>query len=235
MNKNEIIEYLNVRGISVNEEQYLRLVELKESTLKTNQEFNLTSITDDEEFIEKMILDSALAVAHFDLNNKKFIDLGTGAGFPGLVIKILCPESDMTLLDSTKKKVDHLKSFIFDHHILGTVICERAEEHGSNPINRGTYDVVFARAVAPLNILLELAVPLLKVGGLLVALKGKNADEEIANATRSLKTLKCHLDKIYVDTLPISGEERKIVFIKKDGVTPIKYPRQFSQIKSKPL
>lgn len=233
MNKETLRKFLETRCISCTTLQADELEELMNSTLKTNEDFNLTAITDPSVFMEKMVLDSALGLFGIDLNEKKVIDIGTGAGYPGLVLYILNPQMKLTLLDSIKKKIYYLNDYVVSKKWNVDCISERIEEYGKN--HRGEYDFVFARAVASLNILLELAIPLLKQGGNLVAMKGPDWEKEYVEAKSALKKMNCHLKKVYEEILPESEEKRAIVIIEKDQDAPLKYPRDFAEIKKKPL
>jgi 16S rRNA (guanine527-N7)-methyltransferase len=233
MNKETLRKFLETRYISCTALQADELEELMHSTLKTNESFNLTAITDPSIFMEKMVLDSALGLFDIDLSGKKVIDIGTGAGYPGLVLYILNPQVKLTLIDSTKKKINYLSDYVVSKKWDINCVSERIEEYGRN--HRGEYDFVFARAIAPLNILLELAMPLLKQGGKLVAMKGPDWEKEYTEAKSALKKMNCHLKKVYEETLPESGENRAIVIIEKDQDSPLKYPRDFAEIKKKPL
>jgi 16S rRNA (guanine527-N7)-methyltransferase len=233
MNKEKLNEFLETRCISCTTLQADELEELMNSTLKTNEYFNLTAITDPFIFMEKMVLDSALGLFDIDLSGKKVIDIGTGAGYPGLVLYILNPQMKLTLLDSTKKKINYLNDYVTNKKWDVNCVSERIEEYGRN--HRGEYDFVFARAVASLNILLELAMPLLKQGGKLVAMKGPDWEKEFVEAKSALKKMNCHLKKAYEETLPESEEKRAIVIIEKDQDSSLKYPRDFAEIKRKPL
>lgn len=231
MNRETLIKELSIRGIEVNEKQVDELFDLMKSTLTTNEKFNLTAIKDEESFLEKMIFDSAIAIQGVDLSNKKAIDVGTGAGFPGMVLYILNPEVNLTLLDSTKKKIDYLAEYCGAHNYKVSCISARAEELTM----REGYDYAFARAVAPLNILLELIIPMLKVGGNFVALKGQGFEDELMSSTKAMKKLGCHLKEIIEDELPESHEKRAMIHIVKDKPTNTRYPRQYNEIKKLPL
>ena len=202
-------------------------------TLETNEKFNLTAITNEDNFVEKMIYDSALALYDLNLSEKSIIDVGTGAGFPGMVIKILEPKAKVTLLDSTAKKINHLLSFAKEQNIKVEGIAARAEDYARN--NREKYDYATARAVSQLNILLELIIPMLKVGGAFIAMKGQGYEEEINNSKEAFRRLNCRISKIYEFELPDSHEKRAIIHIVKDKETNKKYPRQYTNIKRLPL
>lgn len=231
MNRETLIKELTKRSIVLSSSQVDELFTLMEKTLETNEKFNLTAIKDRETFLEKMIFDSAIALEGLDITDKKVIDVGTGAGFPGMVLYILNPKCHLTLLDSTKKKIDYLSEFCKEKQYQITCECARAEEYG----RREEYDYAFARAVASLNILLELIVPMLKVGGTFIALKGQGYEAEIKASIKAMNKLGCHLEKIIEDKLPESDEQRVMIYIKKDKETNRKYPRSYADIKKLPL
>ena len=233
MNKKTLLEELNKRDISCNEETANKLEAFMKHILMWNEKFNLTAIKDEEAFMEKMIFDSAIGLTDLDLSNKKVLDIGTGAGFPGVVLYLLNPEMDITLLDSTAKKINLLKDYANENGYKYQTVVARAEDYAK--ANREKYDYVFARAVAPLNILLELALPLLKVGGTFIALKGPGVEQEIEESQNALKKLSARVGKIIVDELPESLESRNIVYIIKDKETNKKYPRDYKDIKKLPL
>lgn len=233
MDRNTLVGQLELLNISFTSSQIDNLFLFMQDTLEANTRFNLTAIKDIDEFVEKMIFDSAIALYDLDIDNKKIIDIGTGAGFPGMVLKILRPNADVTLLDSTKKKIDHLNELSNKYNLQISGISERAEVFARKNVEK--FDYAFARAVSSLNILLELIAPILKVGGTFVALKGKNVDVEIKEANNALKILGLEITKINNFTLPISKEERNIVLIKKIKPTSNKYPREYNQIKKRPL
>lgn len=233
MEKLKFKEYLNNLNIDINEEEVDKLYQLTTLTLQKNEVMNLTAIKDSDEFLIKMIIDSLLPLSFLNLDGKKIIDIGTGAGFPGLPLSILNESGDFTLLDSTSKKIQHVK-MMADHLNLNIkTISSRAEEFARN--NREIFDIAFARAVAPLNILLEIIIPLLKVGGIFIALKGPTSQLEIKQSSNALKCLDAKINKIYTFNLPLDSGERNIIVIEKIGVSKKKYPRDYSFIKNKPL
>ena len=233
MKFNDLFVALNFQKISCSKEQLNRLETFMNVTLETNEKFNLTAITNPDDFVEKMIYDSALALYDLDLENKSLIDVGTGAGFPGMVIKILRPNANVTLLDSTAKKINHLLEFAKQQNIKVEGIANRAEDYAKN--NREKFDYATARAVSQLNILLELIIPMLKVGGSFIALKGQGYEEEINASKEALRRLNCRIGQIYEFELPESHEKRAIIHIVKDKETNKKYPRQYTDIKRQPL
>ena len=233
MKINELSATLKIQEINCSEEQLNLLNTFMNVTLETNEKFNLTAITNEDEFVEKMIYDSALALYDLDLSEKSIIDVGTGAGFPGMVLKVLEPKAKVTLLDSTAKKINHLLSFAKEQNIKVEGIAARAEDYARN--NREKFDYATARAVSQLNILLELIIPMLKVGGTFISLKGQGYEDEINNSKEALRRLNCRISKIYEFDLPESHEKRAIIHIVKDKETNKKYPRQYTDIKRLPL
>jgi len=233
MKINGLKAQLNRFDILCTDEQVNLLNVFMESTLETNEKFNLTAIKDRDQFVEKMIFDSALSLYDLDLTDKSIIDVGTGAGFPGMVIKILSKDAKVTLLDSTKKKIDYLKEFALANKIDVQGISARAEDYSRT--NRNKYDYAIARAVSSLNILLEIITPLLKVNGTFIAMKGPGFEEEINDSKKALAKLNCEISKVYEFELPESHEKRAIIHIKKTKETPNKYPRDYSEIKRLPL
>lgn len=209
------------------------LESLMEDTLLTNEKFNLTAIKDKEKFRELMILDSLIPLSFISLDNKKVLDIGTGAGYPGLPLAI-ASKGEFTLLDSTKKKIDHINDYVSTHNIKNvTAISTRAEDYVKD--HREEFDVVIARAVSSLNVLLELALPFVKVGGVFIAMKGRQGEEEINQSKRALALLGGEIASINKSILPESGEERINIVITKNKETNKKYPRMYKDIINKPL
>lgn len=233
MNKQLFVSELASRGINCDEKQLNQLWDFMGAVLKANENFNLTAIKDEDAFVEKMIFDSALLLNNQDFAGVDILDIGAGAGFPSVVISILSPKTHIYALDSTNKKVEFIKNYAKENGLNIEGVSARAEDYAQ--ANREKFMVVTARAVASLRILIELAMPLLKVGGVLIAMKGPGFEEEIVEAKGALKKLKCEVDYIYEDQLPESKEARAIVYVKKIGETPKKYPRSFGEIKNNAL
>lgn len=230
MNKAQLVEELNKLNLSFDIE---KLESLMEDTLFTNEKFNLTAIKDKEKFRELMLLDSAIPLTLVDFNDKKVLDVGTGAGYPGLVLSLLS-KGNFTLLDSTKKKIDHINEYVANHNINNVIgVVGRAEEYISN--HRNEFDIVIARAVSSLNILLELCIPYLKVGDYFVAMKGRQGKDEIEQSKRALSLLGCKIVSINEIELPESKETRINIVIQKEKDTNKKYPRLYKDIVNKPL
>ena len=202
---------LNLNNVDDNKLSLLeRLIDV---TLETNEKFNLTAIKDKDSFRELMVFDSLLPLKYVDLDsNKTVIDVGTGAGFPGLPLAI-CSDAKYTLLDSTNKKIGHICRVIDEFKLQNvTPICARVEEFALK--NREHFDYAIARAVASLNELLELCVPLIKVGGLFIAMKGPRSDEELDDAKSAIKKLDLEVVSINEEELPISKEKRTIIILR---------------------
>ena len=228
MTLKEFQTLLAIKGINCGDEEASLLESYMFYILDKNEKVNLTAITDKNEFMSKMLFDSALPLLLTDFNDKKVLDIGTGAGFPGTVINILST-ADVSLLDSTAKKLKVISGFKdnFFH-----TINARAEDYAKD--HRNEYDIVIARAVASLSILLEIAIPLVKVGGYFIAMKGPEASREIKKASSALEKLGCSVVKVDSHILP-TGDERINILIKKDKATSHKYPRIYSEIKKNPL
>jgi len=195
---------------------------------------NLTRITKKEEVYLKHFYDSLTLCKNVNLyKNKKLCDIGSGAGFPGIVLKIVFPELDITLLDSLNKRINFLNKVIKDLDLknIKAIHC-RAEEYSKENIE--SYDIVTARAVAKTNILLEIAIPMTKINGIFVAMKA-NIDDEINNINHACTELNCKLEKIETFKLPKENSIRNLISFRKIQPTNIKYPRKFEQIKKNPL
>ena len=232
MNLNLFLDELKKLNINPNEKQLDQLHKYFELLVEYNKVMNLTGITEEEEVYLKHFYDSITLVRVVDLNNvSSLCDIGTGAGFPGMVLKIIFPELEVTLVDSLNKRIEFLKIVINE---LGLnkieAIHARAEEYAIK--NKEKFDVVTARAVAALNVLLEYSIPLVKVNGYFVAMKGKNESEDASNA---LKVLSSKIEVIDNFLLPIENSNRTLIKVKKEAKTASKYPRKFADIKRKPL
>lgn len=199
--------------------------------VKQNEVMNLTGITEDAPVAKLHLLDSLTVAAAVDLTGKTLIDVGCGAGFPGVPLAIACPDTKVTLLDSLGKRMKWLESCVPTLGVSANYITARAEEAVATC--RESYDVATSRAVARLNILLELTAPYVKVGGCVVALKGSAAKEELAEAKNAIKKLGLQLEK--VEEYEIDGAMHAVIVLKKVSPTPAVYPRRFAKIKQAPL
>ena len=232
MNKNELVNELKKLGFS-DQSKIDRLEDFMMATLEANKHFNLTAIKDENRFRELMILDSVIPLKYYNFSNKKIIDIGTGAGYPGMVMATLS-DGEFTLLDSTNKKVSFYKDFASKNGYLNVnSVCYRAEEYAKK--HREEYDFAVARAVSELNVLLEMIIPMLKVNGIFIALKGAKGKEELENAKNALFKLGAEVIQIDEYELPESKEKRINILIKKMKPTSPKYPRDYSSIISKTL
>ena len=202
--------------------------------LEWNEKINLTAIIEPREVILKHFVDS-LTIAKYIKENEKLIDVGTGAGFPGIPLSIVKENTDIVLLDSLNKRINFLEEIKQNLKLENiTTIHGRAEEFGKNKKERETYDIATSRAVAPLNILLEYLLPLVKVGGKAICMKGSNI-EEIENAKNALEILGGKIEKIEEITLPNSDIKRNIIIVKKVKNTPSKYPRKAGTPSKEPI
>ena len=200
-----------------------------------NKVLNLTAITDPDGIAVKHFADSISITAAADLKpGTKIIDIGTGAGFPGIPLLICAPEIDLTLLDSTNKKLNYVNDAVNALGLKARVVHGRAEDIAAKHSEREQYDYAVSRAVALLNTLCEYCLPFVKVGGKFIAMKSEKADEEIAAAASAIKTLGGQLDEIK-DIGLTDGATRKLVVIKKIAPTPSKYPRPSAQIAKQAL
>lgn len=198
--------------------------------LEKNQVMNLTAITEPDAVAQLHLLDSAALLPFVDLTGKTVVDVGTGAGFPGMPLRILKDDFDLTLLDSLGKRVTWLQE-VCDELQLKRVACvhARAEEFAMQ--HREQFDIATSRAVAQLSILSELCLPLIKVGGQFVAMKSVDTEDEIAAAKSAIKTLGGHIVKVEDYTIPTSDVVHRLVIVEKVSPTPRAYPRAFAKIK----
>ncbi len=197
-----------------------------EMLVERNEKVNLTAITDDEGIATKHFFDSLTALCTNRVNGK-VIDVGTGAGFPGLVLKIAKPELKITLLDSLNKRLTFLKDVCDELNIDGVeLVHARAEDGGRDMRYRGMFDTVVSRAVANLTVLSEWCLPFLKQGGYFLALKGPLAEQELKDARRAIKILGGEVEDVHEADIPFTDLKHKIIVIKKVGQTPLKYPRK---------
>ncbi len=233
MNKNKFIEELKKINIVLDEKQLNQLEKYYELLVEYNKVMNLTGITEKEEVYLKHFYDSLTIIKVIDLKNvNSLCDIGTGAGFPGLVLKIVFPNLKVTLLDSLNKRINFLNTVIEELKLENIeTIHARAEEYAI--LNRNKFDITTSRAVAHLSILLEYAIPITKENGYFIPLKG-NIDEELNESENALKCLNSKIEKIENFELPIEGSKRNIIKIQKRKDNK-KYPRKYSEIKKNRL
>ena len=230
MEEKDFKELLKENASNINvflkDEEIDKLYEYKNLVLEWNEKINLTAITEDEDFIVKHFVDS-LTINRYIENDKTIIDIGTGAGFPGIPIKIINPENKIVLFDSLNKRIKVLEDIINKLQLKNVqLIHGRAEEVFKNKEYREKYDIATSRAVASLNVLVELMLPAVKVGGKCICMKGNNVEDEINNAKIAIDVLGGRIDKINKVILPEFNLERNIIVIKKVKPTPKKYPRK---------
>ena len=208
------------------------LEEFSRLLVKKNEVMNLTGITEPREVATLHLLDSLSLLPLADMKGKKIIDVGTGAGFPGMPLKIALPETHVTLLDSLNKRVDFLQESC-DALGLRDVECvhARAEEFG----HREEFDYAVSRAVAALPVLCELCLPLVKVGGEFLAMKSSHTEDEINAAKAAIALLGGAITEVIDYTIPTTDIVHRVIRIRKEKPTPKKYPRRFAQIKKQPL
>lgn len=226
---------LNENGLILTDEQIKNFFDFMNLLIEKNKVMNLTGITEPKEVILKHFIDSLTALKYINENNT-VIDVGTGAGFPGLPLKMADTSLEITLLDSLNKRINFLNEVI-EHTGLENIktIHGRAEDFGRDSKYREKYDIATSRAVAPLNILLEYMMPFVKVGGKCICMKGSNCDEEIENAKNAIKKLGGEIEKIEKFTLPNSDNNRTILIIKKLKKIDGQYPRKAGIPTKKPL
>lgn len=229
----KLIQKANQLDVDITENQNELFDKFYQNVVLRNQTCNLTSILEENEFVDKHIVDS-ITGQKFIGKNMKVCDIGAGAGFPSIPLKIVRPDLDFTLIDSLNKRVVFLNDTV---NLLGLKNIKayhlRAEEAARKDF-RESFDVVVARAVASLNTLIEYAVPLLKVGGLFIAYKG-NADEEIDNSKNALTKLHAKITAVENFTLPYTDYNRTLIVIKKEAKTDKLYPRDKNKPKLSPL
>jgi 16S rRNA (guanine527-N7)-methyltransferase len=228
---------LNVLGLKLTTYQLSTLEQYEQQLLEWNTRFNLTAIQEPEKIRTKHFLDSLTCLlAMRDTPMDKIIDVGTGAGFPGLPIKILYPRMQLTLVESVRKKVDFLYHIVESLGLEGVeILNERVETIGQIAIHRQRYDWAIARAVAVMPVLMEYLIPLVRVGGAAIAMKGENAPAEVQTSEHAIQILGGHLRKLIPVMLPGVADERYLIVIDKIAATPPIYPRRAGIPAKKPL
>ncbi len=224
-------EGLPVLGLDLPAETAETLCRFGEAVVKQNEVMNLTAITEPDQVAKLHLLDSLSVLKCEDLKGKTLIDVGCGAGFPGVPLAIACPEANITLLDSLGKRMTWLETVLPELGVKARCVTARAEEAVASC--RETYDFATSRAVARLNILLELTAPYVKVGGKVLAMKGAAAREELAEAGNAIKKLGLKLEE--VKEFPMDGTTHAVIVLRKVSPTPPQFPRRFAKIKQSPL
>lgn len=222
----KIKEYAKEIGIMLNEKQIKQFYHYQQIMLQWNEKINLTAITEQEEIILKHFIDS-LTIAKYIEKNAKLIDVGTGAGFPGIPLKIIREDIDILLLDSLNKRVNFLNEVIKQLKLLNTqVIHSRVEDLGKDKKYRENFDYATSRAVANLATLSEYLMPLVKLKGVCICMKGACVEEEIKQSQKAISILGGSIKLVDKFQLPKSQIDRNIVLLQKEKLTPLKYPRK---------
>lgn len=222
-------------NIDLNDDQLDRFFKYKKILKEWNEKMNLTAIEEDKDIILKHFIDSMSIAKYYENTDLKVIDVGTGAGFPGIVLKIILPEIKISLLDSLEKRVRFLNEVIKELDLKGIeAIHGRAEDKGMDSNHREKYDFACARAVANLPVLLEYCLPFVKVGGCFIAMKGSSS-EEADNSRKALDILGGKIEEINEFELPFCNIKRNVILIKKFQQTSTKYPRKAGKPSKDPL
>ena len=227
-----LIGGLETMALPLPEERSRKLCAFGEAVVAQNEVMNLTAITEPTAVAKLHLLDSVSILKCADLQGKTLIDVGCGAGFPGVPLKIACPGVRLTLLDSLGKRMNWLRGDVLPRlGVEAECITARAEEFAQ--LRREQYDFASSRAVARLNVLLELTAPFVKVGGAVLAMKGAAATEELEEAKNAIRQLGLQLEKVH--HFPVDGADHAVIILRKVRSTPAQYPRRFAKIKQFPL
>ena len=229
--KNALQAGLPQLGLELTEEKQNTLCAFGHAVIEQNKVMNLTAITEPEKVAKLHLLDSISLLKVLPLAGKRMIDVGCGAGFPGVPVKIACPEVELTLLDSLGKRMTWLETVLPTLGVEAVCVTARAEEAVAKC--REQYDVATSRAVARLNILLELTAPFVKVGGYVLAMEGAAAREELEEAKNAISRLGLKLER--VEQFPVDDTDHAVILLKKVKPTPARYPRRYAKIKQMPL
>ena len=226
-----LLDGLPALGLALSDETADRLCAFGEAVVRQNEVMNLTAITEPTAVAKLHLLDSLTVLACADVKGKTLIDVGCGAGFPGVPTAIACPEAHVTLLDSLGKRMNWLEGVLPELGVKARCITARAEEAAAE--HREKFDYATSRAVARLNILLELTAPYVRVGGAVLALKGSAAREELEEAKNAVKKLGLKVESIR--DFEFDGATHSVIVLRKVAHTPPQYPRRYAKIKQSPL
>ena len=233
--KEKLIINVDKLGINLSEIQLKQFYNYMNLLIEWNKKVNLTAITEPDEIILKHFVDS-LTISKYISDGTKVVDVGTGAGFPGIPLKIVRQDVDITLLDSLQKRINFLDEVINELNLEKiTTIHSRVEDFGKNKKYREEFDIATSRAVANLSTLSEYLLPLVKVGGKVISMKGSLIQEELENSKNAIKILGGKIEKVDEFDLPNSDISRNIVLIDKIKTTPNRYPRKAGEPSKKPL
>ena len=235
LNKDLFYSTIEKFNIEVDEETFKRLDMFAEMLIETNKSFNLTAITEPDDVTVKHFADCLSIFKYVKIpENAKIIDVGTGAGFPGLVLLLARPDIKMTFLDGTRKRLTFIEQVLNATGVSGEILHMRAEEAGKLPKYREKFDFSTARAVATLPVLSEYCLPFVKQGGSFISMKSAESTEEMELAKKAISILGGKISEDIVFDL-VENMPRRIITIKKNSQTPTKYPRASTQIAKKPL
>lgn len=229
--KTTLAQGLPALGLSLDAQIQDTLCAFGQAVIEQNKVMNLTAITEPEQVAKLHLLDSLTLLTLEDLSGKRMIDVGCGAGFPGVPVKIACPDVQLTLLDSLGKRMHWLAQVLPTLGVHAECLTARAEEAVQTRFEQ--YDIATSRAVARLNILLELTAPYVKVGGAVLAMKGTAAQEELAESANAIRKLGLKLERLA--EFPIDGTAHTVIVLRKIAHTPPQYPRRYAKIKQSPL
>lgn len=222
---NRLNEVFSCAGLALTPKMTEQLLKYAELLCEWNEKMNLTAITDPEGIAVKHFLDSCLPLTMVDIpNGSSLIDVGTGAGFPGVPMHILRSDISLTLLDSLNKRLTFLKTVLDEIGLAAQLVHSRAEDSGS-ALLRESFDFAAARAVARLSVLSEYCLPFVKVGGAFIALKGPDCSDEIDNAEPAIRVLGGKIESVSEYSIP-GGDKRTLIVIRKVSSTPKRYPRK---------
>lgn len=223
-------------GVELNQAQLKQFMTYKDMLIEWNEKMNLTAITDDREIILKHFVDCLALCSGADMSGKKIIDVGTGAGFPGVPVKIACPDIDITLLDSLNKRITFLNELT---KVLGLektdCVHMRAEDGGNDKVLRESFDMCISRAVANLSVLCEYCLPFVRVGGMFISMKGPDVTQEIFEAEKAVRVLGGEISEIKTVSIPETDINHSLIIINKIKATPSKYPRKAGKVKKEPI
>ena len=233
--KSVLAETLHKAGITLSEKQISQAVLFTQKMVQVNESMNLTAITEAAAMAEKHWLDSLAAGRVHLTAGEQVLDVGSGAGFPGIPLHIMFPKASLTLLDSLQKRLNFIEeACAFADIPVPVLLHARAEEAGKNKQYREQYDTVLSRAVANLTTLCEYCLPFVKVGGRMIAYKGPGAEDELSAAMSAIEKLGAEVEKVERFVLP-GGEERNLIYLRKNTPCAPCYPRNAKAIKNKPL
>ena len=231
----EIMEYVEELGIKLSKEQAEIFFDYMNLLLEWNEKINLTAITEEKEVIVKHFVDS-LTIAKYIPEGASLVDVGTGAGFPGIPLKIIRDDLKITLLDSLQKRINFLDVVIKKLNLKNIeTIHARVEEFGKNSKYRESFEVATSRAVANLSTLTEYLLPLVKVGGIAVCMKGSSIEEELETSKKAINVLGGKVSNVFEFDLPKTDIKRNIVIVDKINETPSKYPRKPGMPSKEPI